>query len=82
MQKHGTITETLSLFTIYGLIVGVIAVFAIAHHQITKNAEAIEFIEKTTGQDHDRLERIDQKTQIIERDVSFIRSHILKDRSK
>ena len=79
MEKNGTITETLSLFTIYGLIVGVIAVFAIAHYQITKNAEAIEYIKTTTGLDHDRLERIDQKTEIIERDVRFIRSHILKD---
>tara|TARA_Y100000590_G_scaffold381723_1_gene451081 strand:+ start:86 stop:343 length:258 start_codon:yes stop_codon:yes gene_type:complete len=75
----GRFQELLSLFTIYIFLIGFICTAAIAHYQITENAEAIDTIRETTSDDHDRIERIDAKTQTIERDVSFIRERLLRE---
>ena len=70
------IQETFALLSIYLIAIGLIATAAVAHYQITENAEAIETIESNAddleGKNRDALELL----RVIETDVKWLKRRI------
>ena len=76
------IQETFALLSIYLIAIGLIANAAVAHYQITENAEAIETIESNAddleGKNRDALELL----RVIETDVKWLKRRIGETISK
>lgn len=70
------IQETFALLSIYILAIGFVAAAAIAHYQITQNAEAIETIELDAEAIETDARDTRQLLRVIENDIKWIRRRI------